>query len=94
MQHRVSGIISQFSSVIMLAKCVPSIMELSKNDSLQIGKKTKLKTCHQLLTPFTQRQNGSSFRVDVEKGYVMYKKMKNACAKRAKLFVIVKYANV
>ena len=69
-------------------------MELSKNDSLQIGKKTKLKTCHQLLTPFTQRQNGSSFRVDVEKGYVMYKKMKNACAKRAKLFVIVKYANV
>ena len=94
MQHRVSGIISQFSSVIMLAKCVPSIMELSENDSLQIGKKTKLKSCRQLLTPFTQRQNGSSFRV--EKGYVMYKKkMKNACAKRAKLmFVIVKYANV
>ena len=92
MQHRVSGIISQFSSVIMLAKCVPSITEL--RDSLQIGKKTKLKSCRQLLTPFTQRQNGSSFRV--EKGYVMYKKkMKNACAKRAKLmFVIVKYANV
>ena len=87
MQHRVSGIISQFSSVIMLAKCVPSIMELSENDSLQIGKKTKLKTCRQLLTPFTQRQNGSSFRVK----NVMYKKMKNACAKRAKLmFIIVK----
>ena len=93
MQHRVSGIISQFSSVIMLAKCVPSIMELRENDSFQIGKKTKLKSCRQFLTPFTQRQNGSSFRV--EKGYVMYKKNENACAKRAKLmFVIVKYANV
>ena len=76
----------------MLAKCVPTILELNGNKRFSC-KNTKLNICHHMLTSTTQLQN-RSFHV-VERTSAKCPKMKNARAKRAKLlFFIVKYANL
>ena len=91
---RVSAIIFQLFKLIMLEKCVPTILELNWNQRLG-NKKTKLNICHHLLTSSTQPQNRSFHVVERTRTSTKCKKMKNARAKRAKiLFFIVKYANL
>ena len=76
----------------MLAKCVPTILELNGNKCFSC-KNTKLNICHHMLTSTTQLQN-RSFHV-VERASAKCPKMKNARTKRGKLlFFIVKYANL
>ena len=89
---RVSAIIFQLFKLIMLEKCVVTILELNWNQRLG-HKKTKLNICHHMLTSSTQLQN-RSFHVVVERTRTSAKcqKIKYARAKRAKiLFFIVKY---
>ena len=91
---RVSAIIFQLFKLIMLEKCVLTILELNWNRRFGL-KKTKLSICHHLLPSSTQLQN-RSFHV-VERTWTSTKcqKMKNARAKRANvLFFIVKHANL
>ena len=58
------------------------------------NKKTKLNSCHHMLTSSTQLQNRSFHVVERTRTFPKCQKMKNARAKRAKiLFFIVKYAN-
>ena len=84
----------QLFKLIMLEKCVLTILELSWN--LRLGnKKTKLNICHHVLTSSTQLQNRSFHVVERTRTSTKCLKMKNARAKHAKiLFSIVKYANL
>ena len=84
----------QLFKLIMLEKCVLTILELSWN--LRLGnKKTKLNICHHVLTSSTQLQNRSFHVVERTRTSTKCQKMKSARAKRAKiLFFIVKYANL
>ena len=91
MELRVSAIIFQLFKVIMLEKCVLTILELIWNQRL--GHKTKLNICHHILTSSTQLQNTSFHVLERTRTSSKCQKMKNARAKRAKmLFFIVKYA--
>ena len=90
----VSAIIFQLLKVIMLEKCVLTILELNWNQHLG-HKKTKLNICHHMLTSSTQLQNRSFHVVEKTRMSRKCQKMKNARAKRAKiLFFLVKYANL
>ena len=85
----VSAIIFQLFKVIMLAKCVPTILiqELIWN--------TKLNICHHMLRSSIQLQNRSFHVVERTRTSAKCLKMTNARAKRAELlFFIVKYANL
>ena len=93
-QLRVSAIIFQLFKVILLEKCVLTILGLNWNQGLG-HKKTKFNICHHMLTSFTQLQNRSFHVVERTRTATKCQKMKNARAKRAKiLFFIVKYANL
>ena len=89
---RVSATIFQLFKLIMLEKCVLTILELNWNQRL--GHKTKLNICHHTLTLSTHLQNWSFHVVERTRTSSKCQKMKNARAKRAKiLFFLVKYAN-
>ena len=91
---RVSAIIFQLFIVILLEKCVLTILELNMNQRLG-PEKTKLNLCHHMLTSSTQLQNRSFHVVERTRTSAKCQKMKNARAKRAEiLFFIVKYANL
>ena len=91
---RVSAIIFQLFKLIMLEKCVLTILELNWNQRLG-DKKTKLNICHHMLTSSIQLQNRSFHVVERTRTSSKCQKLKNARAKRAKiLFFIVKYANL
>ena len=91
---RVFAIIFQLFELIMLEKCVLTILELNWNQRLG-QKRTKLNICHQMLTSSTQLQNRSFHVVERTRTSSKCQKMNNARAKRAKiLFFIVKYANL
>ena len=91
----VSAIIFQSFKLIMLEKCVPTILGLNWNQRLG-PEKTKLNLCHHhMLTSSTQLQNRSFHVVERTRTSSKCQKMKNARAKRGKiLFFIVKYANL
>ena len=90
----VSAIIFQLFKLIMLKKCVLTILELNWNKHLG-HEKTKLNICHHTLTSSTHLQNWSFYVVERTRTSTKCQKMKNAHAKRAKiLFFIVKYANL
>ena len=94
MWARVSAIIFQLLKVIMLEKCVLTILELNWNQRLG-HRKTKLNICHHMPTSSTQLQNRSFHVVERTRTSTKCQKMKNARAKRAKiLFFIVNYANL
>ena len=94
MWPRVSAIIFQLFKLIMLEKCVLTILELNWNQRLG-NNKTKLNICHHMLTSSTQLQNRSFHVVERTRTSSKCQKMKNARAKRAKiLFFIVNYANL
>ena len=94
MSLRVAAVIFQLFKVIMLEKCVLTILELNWNQRLG-HKKTKLKIGQHVLTSSTQLQNRSFHVVERTRRSSKCQKMKNARAKRAKiLFFIVKYANL
>ena len=94
MYLRVSAIIFQLFKVIMLEKCLLTVLELIWNQRLG-HKKTKLNICHHMLTSSTQLQNRSFHVAERTRTSTKCRKMKNARAKRAKiLFCIVKYANL
>ena len=81
-------------SVIMLEKCLLTVLELIWNQRLG-HKKTKINICHRMLTSSTQLQNRSFHVVEKTRTSSKWQKMNNARAKRAKiLFFIVKYANL
>ena len=91
---RVSAIIFQSFKVIMLEKCVVTILELNWNQHLG-HKRTKLSICHHMFTSATQLQNKLFHVVERTRTSSKCQEMKNARAKRAKLlFFIVKYANL
>ena len=91
---RVSAIIFQLFRVIILSKCVLTILELNWNQRLG-HKRTKLNICHHMLTSSTQLQNRSFHVVERTRSSWKCQKIKDARAKRAKtLFFIVKYANL
>ena len=86
-------IIFQLLKVVMLEKCVLTILELNWNEHLG-HKRTKLNICHHMLTSSTQLQN-KSFRGRKNENVFKMSKNENAHAKRAKLlFSIVKYTNL
>ena len=94
MELLVSAIISKLFKVITLAKCVPTILESNWNQRLR-DKKTKLNSCHHMLTSSTQLQNMSFHVVKRTRASAKCEEVKNARAKRAKLlFFIVKYAHL
>ena len=79
---------------LLLEKCVLTILELNWNQRLG-HKKTKLNSCHHMLTSSTQLKNRSFHVVERTRTSSKCQKMKYARAKRAKLlFFIVKYANL
>ena len=83
-----------YSKSLCLKKCLLTVLELIWNQRLR-HKKTKLNICHHMLTSSTQLQNRTFHVVERTRTSTKCKKMKNACAKRAKiLFFIVKYANL
>ena len=91
---RVSATIFQLFKLIMLEKCVLTILELNWNQHLG-HKKTKLNICHHMLTSSTQLQNRSFHVGKRTRTSSKCQKMKNARAKRAKtLFSTAKYANL
>ena len=93
-QLNVSAIIFQLFKVILLEKCVLTILELNWNQRLS-HKKTKLNICHHMLTSSTQLQNRSFHVVERTRTSTKCQNMKSARAKRAKvLFFIVKYAHL
>ena len=94
MSLRVSAIIFQLFKVIMLEKCVLTILELNWNQ--RSGHKwTKLNICHPMLTSSTHLKNRSFHVVERTRTSSKCQKMKNARAKRAKImFSILKYANL
>ena len=84
---RVSAIIFQLFKVIMLEKCVLTILELNRNQRL--GHKTKLNVCHHTLTLSTQLQNRSFHVVERTRTSKKCQKMKSARAKRAKILFLL-----
>ena len=91
---RVSAIIFQLFTVVVLEKCALTILELNWNQRLE-QKKTKLNIYHHMLRSFTQLQNMSFHVAGRTTTSTKCQKMKNARAKRAKiLFFIVKYGNL
>ena len=90
MQLRVSAIISQLFQVNMPAKCVLRFLGLNWNQRFP-DKKTTLKIYGQVLAPPTRRQN-RSFHVVAGKDANSYEIICNY--KHAKLFFIVKHANL
>ena len=94
MKLHVSAIISQLFKVIMLEKCVLTILELNWNQRFR-GKEIKLNICHHILTSSTQLQSRSFHVVERTRTSSKCPKLKNARAKRAEiLFFIVRYANL
>ena len=94
MKLRGSAIIFQLLKVIMLEKCVLTILELNWNQRLG-HKKTKTNICYHMLTSSTQLQNRSFHVVERTRTSSKCQKIKFARAKRLKiLFFIVKYANL
>ena len=93
MSLRVPAIIFQLFKVIMLEKCVLTILELNWNQRLG-DKWTKLNICHPMPTSSTHLRNRSFHVVERTRTSSKCQKMKNARAKRAKMFFIVKYANL
>ena len=90
----VSAIIFQVFKVIMLEKCVLTMLELNCNQRLG-NRRTKLNICHHMHTSSRQLQNRSFHVVERTRTFSKCQKIKNARAKRAKiLFFIVKYANL
>ena len=82
-------LIFQLLKVIMLDKCVLTILDLNWNQRLGF-KKTKLNICHHMLTSSTQLHNRSFHVIERTRTSSKCQKMKNACAKRANiLFFIV-----
>ena len=80
--------------VIILEKCVLTILELNWNQCLG-HKKTTLNICHHMITSSTQLQIMSFHVVERTRTSIKCQKTKSARAKRAKiLFFIVKYANL
>ena len=85
----VSAISFQLFKVIMLAKCVPTIL------ILELIWNTKLNICHHMLRSSIQLQNRSFHVVERTRTSAKCLRMTNALAKRAELlFFIVKYANL
>ena len=80
---RVSAIIFQLFKLIMLEKCVLTILELNWNQRLG-HKSIKLNICHHMVTSSTQLQNRSFHVVERTRTSSKCQKMKNARAKRAK----------
>ena len=80
----VSAIIFQLFKVILLEKCVLTILKLNWNQRLG-HKKTKLNVCHHMLTSSTQLQNWSFHVIERTRTSTKCQKMKNARAKRAKI---------
>ena len=94
MSLRVSAIIFQLFKVIMLEKCVLTILELNWNQRLG-HKWTKLNICHPMLTSSTHLKKRSFHVVERTRTSSKCQKMKKTLAKRAKImFFIVKYANL
>ena len=95
MQLHVYAIIFQLFKVIMLEKCLLTVLELIWNQCLG-RKKTKISICDRMLTSSTQLQNRSFHVVERTRTSSKCQKMKkNARAKLAKiLFFIVKYADL
>ena len=88
---RVSAIIFQLFKLIMLEKCVLTILELNWNQHLG-HTRIKLNICHHMLTSSTQLQNRSFHVVERTRTSAKCQKMKNARAKHAKiLFFMVKF---
>ena len=81
-EHHVKMQLSQLFKVIMLAKCVLSVLELTCNQRFR-DKKTKLNICHDMPRSSTQLQN-RSFHVRKERE----RRTKNARAKGAKLLFL------
>ena len=91
---RVSATIFQLFKLVILEKCVLTILELNWNQRLG-HKKTKLNICHHMLTSSTHLQNRSFDVVERTRTSSKCQKMNYARAKRAKiLFFFVKYANL
>ena len=91
---RVSAFFFQSFKVIMLEKCVLTILELNWNKRFR-DKKAKLNICHHMLTLSTQPQSRSFHVVERTRTSSKCQNMKNARAKRAKILsFIVKYANL
>ena len=94
MQLRVSAIIFQLFKVILLEKCVLTILELNWNQHLG-HKKTKLNICHHIYAHVVHTTAKPFYVEERTRTSSKCHKMKNARAKRAKiLFFIVKYANL
>ena len=96
MSLRVPAIIFQLFKVIMLEKCVLTILELNWNQRLGHNwTKFDKNICHPMLTSSTHLRKRSFHVVERTRTSSKCQKMKNARAKRAKiLFSIVKYANL
>ena len=80
---RVCYTVKCFVQLVLLEKCVLTILELNWNQRLG-HKKTKLNICHHMLTSSTQLQNRSFLVVERTRTSSKCQKMKNARAKRAK----------
>ena len=94
MKLRVFAAISRLFKVNTLAKCVLTVLGLNWNQRFR-DKKTKLNICLHMITSSSQRQNRSFNVMERTRTSEKCSKMKNACAKRAKLlFFIIKYANL
>ena len=94
MKLHVSAIISQLFKVIMLEKCVLTILELNWNQRFR-DKETKLNICHHMLTSSPQLESRSFHVVERTRTSSKCPNLKNARAKRAEiLFFIARYANL
>ena len=78
----------QLFKVILLEKCVLTILELNWNQRLG-HKKTKLNICHHMLTSSTRLQNRSFHVVERTRTSTKCQKMKSARAKRAKILSFI-----
>ena len=77
---RVSAIIFQLFKVIMVEKCILTILGLNWNQSLR-HKKTKLNICHHMLTSSTQLQNSSFHVVERTRTSTKCQKLKKCTCK-------------
>ena len=75
--------VTKLFKVVMLEKCVLTVLELNWNKRLG-HKKRKLNICHHMLTSSTQLQNRSFHVVERTRTSSKCQNMKNARAKRAK----------
>ena len=83
MELRISTIIFQLFKVIILEKCVLTILELNWNKRLG-HKKTKLNICHHMLTSSTQLQNRSFHVVERTRTSSKYQKDEKCTCKACK----------